>query len=63
MDNQQSSQISEVENNTNIDINEIIKPYLRKWPWFVVSAFIALIIGYVSLKFMIPVYNVQSTPY
>lgn len=61
MDNQQSSQISEVENNTNIDISEIIKPYLRKWAWFVVSAFIALIIGYVSLKFMIPVYNVQST--
>lgn len=61
MDNQQSSQISEVENNTNIDISEIIKPYLRKWPWFVVSAFIALVIGYISLKFMTPVYNVQST--
>ncbi|WP_312304266.1 polysaccharide biosynthesis tyrosine autokinase [Chryseobacterium sp.] len=61
MDNQQSSQISEVENNSNIDISEIIKPYLRKWPWFVVSAFIALVIGYISLKFMTPIYNVQST--
>ncbi|MGG7467856.1 GumC family protein [Chryseobacterium arthrosphaerae] len=61
MDNQQSSQNSEIENNTNIDISEIIKPYLRKWPWFVISAFIALMIGYISLKFMTPVYNVQST--
>lgn len=62
MDNQQNSQISETEKITsNIDISEIIKPYLRKWPWFIVSAFIALVIGYISLKFMIPVYDVQST--
>lgn len=61
MDNQ-SSQFSEVENNSeSIDINEIIRPYLRKWPWFILSAFIALILGYISLKFMQPVYEVQST--
>lgn len=62
MDNQQSSQPSEVENNSsNIDIGEIIKPYIRKWPWFLLSAFIAIVIGYISLKFMTPVYDVQST--
>lgn len=62
MDSQQSSEFSEVENNSNsISINEIIKPYLRKWPWFVVSAFIAFVIGYISLKFMVPIYNVQTT--
>lgn len=62
MDNQQSSQFSETENSSsNININEIIKPFLRKWPWFIVSAFIALIIGYISLKFMVPVYDIQST--
>ncbi|AZA51881.1 GumC family protein [Chryseobacterium sp. G0201] len=61
MDNQ-SSQFSEVENNSeSININEIIRPYLRKWPWFILSAFIALILGYISLKFMVPVYQVQST--
>ncbi|GAB0156001.1 tyrosine-protein kinase [Chryseobacterium sp. Alg-005] len=60
MDNQQSPQFSEVDN-TSIDINEIIKPYLRRWPWFLLSAIIALIIGYISLKFMTPVYNVQTT--
>ncbi|MFS4431885.1 GumC family protein [Chryseobacterium sp. S90] len=62
MDNQQSSEFSEVENNSNsISISEIIKPYLRKWPWFIISAFIALVIGFVVLKFMTPIYNVQTT--
>ncbi|RXM37909.1 capsular biosynthesis protein [Chryseobacterium sp. CH21] len=62
MDNQQSSQFSETENSSNnININEIIKPFIRKWPWFILSAFIALIIGYISLKFMVPVYDIQST--
>ncbi|WP_426479713.1 GumC family protein [Chryseobacterium sp. CBSDS_008] len=62
MDNQKTSQFSEEENNLiKINIGEIIKPYIRKWPWFIISAFIALVIGYISLKFMVPVYGVQST--
>ncbi|WP_223606133.1 polysaccharide biosynthesis tyrosine autokinase [Chryseobacterium sp. OSA05B] len=61
MDHQQSSTLSEAESNSNVNISEIIKPYLRKWPWFVASAFIALVLGYISLKFMVPVYDVQST--
>jgi tyrosine-protein kinase Etk/Wzc len=62
MDNQRSSQFSEEENNSHtINISEIIKPYIRKWPWFIISAFTALVIGYISLKFMVPVYGIQST--
>ncbi|WP_185269169.1 GumC family protein [Chryseobacterium indologenes] len=62
MDIQKSSQLSEVENDnsSSIDINEIVKPYVRKWPWFIVSALMALIIGYIALKFMTPVYEVQA---
>lgn len=60
MDNQQSSQFSEA-NNTSVNLNDVLKPYLKKWPWFVASAFIALVIGYISLKFMVPVYDVQTT--
>ncbi|HCN50147.1 MAG TPA: capsular biosynthesis protein [Chryseobacterium sp.] len=60
MDNQNSSQFFESENK-NIKINEIIKPYLRKWPLFIGFAIIALVIGLVSLKYMTTVYNVQST--
>ncbi len=57
----QSSQNSEVKNNFNVDINEIIKPYIRRWPWFIVSAVLCIILGYISLKFMTPVYNTQAT--
>jgi len=63
MDNQNSAQVSEVKNNvfSNIDLNEIIEPYIRKWPWFIVSAFLTLVICYIALKFVTPVYSVQST--
>lgn len=60
MDNQNSSQFSEPENNST-KINEIIKPYLQKWPLFVGCAIVALIVGFVALKFMTTVYSVQST--
>lgn len=47
--------------NEEININEIIKPYLLKWPWFVICSILALIVAYFSLKFITPVYKVQST--
>ncbi|AJW64761.1 Tyrosine-protein kinase ptk [Elizabethkingia miricola] len=47
--------------NEEININEIIKPYLLKWPWFVICSILALIVAYFSLKFMTPIYKVQST--
>lgn len=62
MNNQNNPGNLKANNESNsIDINEIIKPYLRKWPWFIVSALVAFIIGYISLKLMVPVYNTQST--
>ncbi|CEJ71002.1 Tyrosine-protein kinase ptk [Chryseobacterium oranimense G311] len=60
MDNK-SSQNPEVKNNFNIDINEIIKPYTRRWIWFCISAVLAVILGYIALKFMTPIYNTQAT--
>ncbi|WP_160136401.1 GumC family protein [Chryseobacterium sp. c4a] len=45
----------------NLDVKEIIKPYVRRWPWFIVTSIIAVIIGFVALKFMTPIYNVQTT--
>ncbi|MCT4181215.1 polysaccharide biosynthesis tyrosine autokinase [Elizabethkingia anophelis] len=44
-----------------ISINEIMKPYLLKWPWFIICAVLSLIIVFFALKFVTPVYNVQST--
>ncbi|SIQ22591.1 capsular exopolysaccharide family [Chryseobacterium sp. RU37D] len=62
MDSQLSPQHSETNHNPNtIDLNETIKPYLRRWPWFILSAILTVIIGYIALKFMMPVYQVQTT--
>ncbi|QNS41310.1 polysaccharide biosynthesis tyrosine autokinase [Chryseobacterium manosquense] len=44
-----------------IHINEIIRPYARKWPWFIIGALIALVLAYFYLKTTTPVYKVQST--
>ncbi|ALR31091.1 capsular biosynthesis protein [Chryseobacterium sp. IHB B 17019] len=61
MDNQQSSS-SEINNNSNtIDLNEIMRPYLRNWTWFVMSSIVALAIGYFLLKFMVSIYSINAT--
>ncbi|MFC3755979.1 GumC family protein [Chryseobacterium tructae] len=62
MDNQSFHQSEEKKSILdNLDIKEIIKPYVRRWPWFIVTSIIAVIIGFVALKFMTPIYNVQTT--
>lgn len=47
--------------NEEININDIIKPYLLKWPWFIICSVLAVIIAFFSLKFITPVYQIQST--
>lgn len=53
-----------MEKNTNnlseIDISSIIKPYLSKWSWFIISLIIAVFIAMMYLKMAVPVYNVKS---
>lgn len=44
-----------------INIQEIIKPYLLKWPWFILSALAALLLAWFYIKIATPVYKVQST--
>ncbi|WP_278351953.1 GumC family protein [Chryseobacterium gleum] len=62
MDNQRTSQFLEEETKLNkVSINDVIKPYLRKWPWFIFSAIIALVISYFAIKFITPVYYVETT--
>ncbi|WP_312390610.1 polysaccharide biosynthesis tyrosine autokinase [Chryseobacterium sp.] len=62
MDKENVSQFSKVDNlsNTN-DIHEIIGTYLRRWPWFVASCILAVAIAVFTLKFITPVFGIQST--
>jgi len=53
-------------NNNNIQeeeihINELIRPYLKRWKWFILSGIFALFIAYLFLKTQNPVYEVVST--
>lgn len=59
MDNQKTLHSSEGENSNNI--NEIIKPYLRNWKWFILSVFLCVLTTYFALKFVTPVYNIETT--
>lgn len=62
MDNHMPADASvPINTDTEININEIVKPYVRKWPWFIISALMAMLIAYFYLKNTVPVYRVQST--
>lgn len=44
-----------------VNLQEVLKPYLQKWPWFILSAVLLLIAAYFYLKYTTPVYNITST--
>lgn len=44
-----------------IHINELIRPYIKRWKWFVLGGIFALFIAFLFLKTQNPVYEVVST--
>ncbi len=52
---------TEVHASEEVNINEIIKPYLRKWWWFVLSVLILLALAIFYIKIATPVYSITST--
>lgn len=44
-----------------IHINELIRPYIKRWKWFVLGGIFALFIAYLFIKIQNPVYEVVST--
>ncbi|MEG3658587.1 polysaccharide biosynthesis tyrosine autokinase [Arenibacter palladensis] len=44
----------------NSDINEIIDSYTKHWKWFVVSVVIALIFGFIYLRYATPEYLAEA---
>lgn len=45
----------------DLNIREIIKPYLYRWYWFVIAGISAIIIAWFFLRYSIPVYTTEST--
>lgn len=52
---------SSPETNEEIDIRELVKPYVRKWPWFILSTMVALTAAWLYLRNATPLYNIKST--
>ncbi|MHA6697187.1 GumC family protein [Chryseobacterium sp. A321] len=44
-----------------LNLKELLKPYLRRWIWFVVSAAILLILAAIYLRYSTPIYKTTST--
>ena len=45
----------------DINIQEIVKPYKRRWVWFLLSIFIVVTLAFLYLKTASPVYKISST--
>ncbi|WP_313503737.1 GumC family protein [Kaistella carnis] len=52
---------AEVETSNDVNINEIIKPYVRKWWWFFISVLAFLTLAILYIKTATPVYDIKST--
>ena len=52
---------AEVEASNEINLNEIIKPYLRKWWWFVLSVLALCALAVFYIKTATRVYEIKST--
>lgn len=61
MSSQNFSKLSEADNNHKIKIAEVIRPYVRKWGWFLLSVGICVILAFIALRLMTPIFNIQST--
>ena len=51
----------EFQQEETLNIREIIKPYLRRWYWFVIGSIIAVVIAWFFLRYSVPVYSTEST--
>lgn len=46
---------------SEIELREIVKPYLQRWLWFVISTIVFVFIAFFYLKFQPKVYNIKSS--
>ena len=44
----------------NLDYRELLKPYLKNWKWFFVIVVVALIFGFLNIRYAVPQYAVQA---
>ncbi|MDE3743504.1 GumC family protein [Maribacter polysaccharolyticus] len=42
------------------DYRELLKPYIKSWKWFVVSGIVALVFGFLYIRYSVPKYAVEA---
>lgn len=45
----------------DLDVKELLKPYLKKWKWILFCAFVAVGLAIIYIKFSAPVYRTNAT--
>ena len=43
-----------------MDYRELLKPYLKNWKWFLVTILIAILLGFLNIRYSIPEYEIQA---
>ncbi|WP_312765042.1 polysaccharide biosynthesis tyrosine autokinase [Epilithonimonas sp.] len=44
-----------------INLKDLIKPYVKKWYWFLFSVLAAIVLAVIYIKITVPIYKVQSS--
>ncbi|MBD8018760.1 GumC family protein [Kaistella pullorum] len=52
---------TEVSTSGDVDINELVKPYVRRWWWFALSVLAVLCLAFFYLKITAPSYKINSS--
>ena len=48
-------------NEEELNLREIIKPYVKRWHWFVIGFILSIIAAIIFIKFSKPIYKIQSS--
>lgn len=46
--------------NNNFDYKDVLTSYLKHWKWFLVSVLIALVLGFLKIRYTVPEYGIQA---
>lgn len=56
---QQNIHSTEIE--TELNVRDIIQPYLKRWMWLIASVVLSVTLAYLYLKRQVPIFEVAST--
>ncbi len=46
---------------SQIDVKDIVKPYLKRWYWFIIAGILAIILAQIYIRYTTPIFNSYTT--